>query len=68
MESNWYRFYKHVDAIFGVEADLEERFFICPECGEPIYECDWIDSDYWLGQPYAKKWHCPICENELVVF
>lgn len=39
--------------VYWVQVDEEDRFFICPECGEPIYECDWADSDYM---------HCPICD------
>ena len=38
---------------FGVQVDHEERFFICPECGEPIYEEDWEGHDFSM---------CPICE------
>jgi hypothetical protein len=33
---------------------MEEGFFICPECGEPIYECDWDEHPDWS--------ECPICE------
>lgn len=44
---------------FGVQVNWEEKFFICPECGEPVYECDWINeidfkSGGWL--------YCPICQ------
>lgn len=40
---------------YGVHVDWDERFFECPECGEPIYECDWRDGDICDG--------CPVCEN-----
>lgn len=26
---------------FGSYVNWEEQFFICPECQEPIYYCDW---------------------------
>ena len=29
--------------------------FICPECGECVYECDWTEEG-------LKKFLCPICE------
>lgn len=38
---------------FGVHVDYEERFFMCPECDEPIYEEDWEGYDLSM---------CPICE------
>ena len=40
---------------FGVFVDWEERFYICPECEEPVYECDWSEDDLFC-------WICPICE------
>ena len=39
---------------FGVQVDHEERFFICHECGEPIYEEDYDGHDFSM---------CPICET-----
>ena len=38
---NWETAMTYCVETFGVQADLEDRFFICPECGEPIYEEDW---------------------------
>ena len=65
MKSNWYRFAKKCNEIYGVELDVDEdRFFVCPTCNEPIYESDWTDNDYWLGR-YRKRWYCPICEDLL---
>ena len=40
---------------FGSCVDWEERYFECPECHEPIYECDWRD--------YATLDTCPVCKN-----
>jgi hypothetical protein len=42
------------EEFYGVHVDMNEGFFICPECGEPIYECDWEEHSDWEM--------CPICE------
>lgn len=39
---------------YGSDIDFEDRFYICPECGECIYECDWSDEE--LSEEF-----CPIC-------
>ena len=39
---------------YGVYADWDVRFFECPECGEPIYECDWSITDF-------TNCFCPVC-------
>lgn len=39
---------------FGVYINWEERFFICPECEEPILEEDWKEENLV---------RCPICET-----
>lgn len=46
---------RYVEKTFGSYVDWEERFYICPECDEPVYECDWSDDE--LGY-----FICPICE------
>lgn len=43
------------EEIFGAFVNYEERFFICPECGEPIYEEDWEDE-------FFEDCICPVCE------
>lgn len=40
-----------VETIYGGYVDWEERFYICPECEEPIYEDDWRDENVI----------CPVC-------
>lgn len=40
--------------IFGSFIGWDERFFICPDCEEPIYECDWSDEE-------LEDQECPIC-------
>lgn len=41
--------------IYGSYVDRHERFFICPECGEPVYESDWSADE-------LNDFLCPICE------
>ena len=36
---------KYVELVFGAYVNWEERFYVCPECGEPVYECDWDVND-----------------------
>lgn len=45
---------KYVGRVYGSFVDWDERFYICPECGEPVYECDWDEND--LSDAI-----CPIC-------
>lgn len=45
---------KFVEKVYGGYVDWEERFYICPECGEPIYECDWSTTNLC-------NFICPIC-------
>jgi predicted RNA-binding Zn-ribbon protein involved in translation (DUF1610 family) len=56
MFETWEEAAKYCEETFGVYVDWEERFFHCPECGEPILEEDW--EDYSWGM-------CPICGNFL---
>lgn len=46
---------------YGVQVDWDEGFFICPHCGEPIYECDWDLDDFFNGEDYI----CPVCEETI---
>lgn len=39
--------------------DLNDAWFICPECGEPIYYSDWKDE---LDENI-----CPVCEFDFSV-
>lgn len=65
---NWERLANEVDIVYGGFVDRIEGFFECPECGEPIYDCDWNDSDFALGRPYRGRLrlYCPVCEEKLV--
>ena len=53
MDKLWYDAARYCEETYGIRVDWEEEFFICPECGEPIYCCDWIDEEFIT---------CPICE------
>lgn len=46
-----------VENVFGGFVDWDERFYNCPECGEPIYESDWEEKDF-------RDFICPVCEFE----
>lgn len=61
--NNWERLALYCEEIYGCHVDWDERFFECPECGEPIYECDWRETDYHLGSNNSLKWFCPVCET-----
>lgn len=52
--SMWEKNARYVEETFGSYVDWEERFYICPECGEPIYECDWSEDILLYS-------YCPIC-------
>ena len=53
--SAWERAARKAQEVYGIQIDWHERFFICPECNEPIYECDWDEEDFDV---------CPICGFE----
>lgn len=43
-----------VEKDYGSYVDREEEFYTCPECGEPVYACDWDDEELC-------DVICPIC-------
>lgn len=44
---------EYCEETFGAPFNRSEEWFICPECGEPLYLDDWGQRD----------WHtCPVCE------
>lgn len=51
----WHDTATFCEAIYGVALDTEEGYFVCPNCGEPIYECDWEDHEDWCK--------CPVCDE-----
>lgn len=48
----WNEVAKIVENDFDTQVDWEERFFVCPECGEPLYAEDWPEHNWDT---------CPIC-------
>ena len=44
-----------VEMVYGGYVDWVEKFYNCPECGEPIYRSDWSEED-------LEDFICPICE------
>lgn len=50
----WYLNAKYLDEMCDVQVDWDEEFYICPECGEPVYADDW-DEEF-------KDFLCPVCE------
>ncbi len=55
----WEYVARKVEKEYGAYVDWDERFYICPECGEPIYEADWLDVDFVIPEDGVE---CPICE------
>ena len=52
---SWERVARHCEEEYGTHIDWDEEFFICPECGEPIYKDDWDADELRV---------CPVCEFE----
>ena len=59
-KSPWEVIARRVINTYGGYVDWEERFFECPECGEPVYECDW-EANELMNED--KEFICPICET-----
>ena len=51
----WKEIALELEEIYGAYVEYEEGFFICPECGEPVYKEDWDDGDF-------EDCKCPICQ------
>ena len=43
--------------VYGCHVNRKERFYICPYCGEPVYEDDWSEET-------LEEFMCPICMDE----
>lgn len=51
--SPWYAAAQYCEETYGVYVNWDEEWFLCPECGEPLYADDFEDWD-WAS--------CPICD------
>lgn len=49
---------------YGTQVDYEDRFFVCPDCEEPIYADDWDAEDFFSfeGEPM-----CPVCGMRFIL-
>lgn len=43
--------------------NIEEAWYICPECGEPIYFDDWADEENFMRCPIC-HWNYETCDYE----
>ena len=62
--SIWEKVALKVQEETGVHIDWIDRFFECPECGEPIYEEDYNHIDDYIPDSYS-NYICPVCEQEI---
>ena len=51
----WFETAIYCEETYGVSVNMKEGFFICPECGEPLYNID-FPSHSWD--------ECPVCGFE----
>ena len=58
----WYDIARKCEEDYGSQVDYEEGFFVCTECGEPIYEYDWSESEL---RNEEGEYICPVCEEAL---
>lgn len=50
----WEKNAEYVNEEYGAFVDWKEEFYLCPGCGEPVYECDWTEEE-------LEDFICPIC-------
>ena len=62
----WEKIAHYVEKECGCQVDWDEEFFVCPECHEPIYRCDWAEEDYFMGHKFTGKAYCPVCEEVIM--
>ena len=65
MDMPFYAFATYLEKNYGVYFDREEGFVECPECGEPLYSCDWSVEDYTVEIDDELCLICPVCETNL---
>lgn len=47
----------YCEDVYGMSLNTKEGYFVCPECGEPLFEADW-ERHNWET--------CPICGFEFM--
>lgn len=57
MKWSWEYVARYFVYMEGGYVDWEEEYYICPECEEPIYKCDYPIIDVGMI--------CPVCEAEV---
>lgn len=55
-KNQWEKNATYANDTYGAYVNWEDRFYECPECGEPVYEDDWSERE-------LKEFLCPICED-----
>ena len=59
--TNWENVARICQELYGSYIDWEERFYICPECCDPVYEDDYDRrKDFYPEKGVGPI--CPICE------
>ena len=51
--NSWHEAGTYCEETYGMTMNTKEGYFVCCECGEPIFEDDWREHDDWDV--------CPIC-------
>ena len=46
------------EELYGAEVNMKEGYFVCPSCGEVVYECDWREHDDWEVCPVCEEYFC----------
>ena len=59
MSRIWQMAAEIAEDVFDMPVDYDEGYFICPDCGEPLYDEDWPN---WHWE-YCPICHFPIDEN-----
>lgn len=56
MKNIWWKINaKWANTFYKSEVNYDKGFYLCPECGELIYDDDWSEQD-------LKDFLCPICK------
>lgn len=53
----WFEAGVYCEETYGMSLNTAEGYFVCPECGEPLFCEDWKDHDW------SK---CPICDFDFM--